>query len=282
MIARRCGWIGKGGKPSRDKAQRVGQGLEAKGRIRRVVTVADGQHRRDRIVLLGTRSAHKSPPTAELPHGTADSPHGTANITHGAAELPQGYGENAAGVRQIRGTGTAELPPELDSTTDAGNQTHSAHPPHRKTPLSPREDLRLAEQRGRGGFSDSDVAVFLEMVHGFAVPGSSEGLVRLRVTECSRWLAAKLPGLGNVGTFSNALWRVIRGQTRMARGFPLRPCQQSLTRLTSGFHQESLGLRSSLVGPGFHPAEPVPDLVAGDRLEHRFHEWDSMSWRRPT
>ncbi len=72
------------------------------------------------------------------------------------------------------------------------------------------------------------------------------------------------------------------GVTRMARGFPLRPCQQSLTRLTSGFHQESLGLRSSLVGPGFHPAEPVPDLVAGDRLEHRFHEWDSMSWRRPT
>ena len=70
-------------------------------------------------------------------------------------------------------------------------------------------------------------------------------------------------------------------QAGMARGFPLSRLNQGFTCFTSGYHQESLRFRPPLVGAGFHSAESVPDLVAGDRLEHLSHQRNSIDRRRP-
>jgi hypothetical protein len=104
QIASRCGWLLPNGKPASDKAQRIGQRLEAKGRIRRVVVISNGEHSRERIVITGTRAMG----TAKMPYGTSDLPYSTA-------EMPHPYGNNATPVGQICRTPTAKVPPELDS-----------------------------------------------------------------------------------------------------------------------------------------------------------------------
>jgi hypothetical protein len=58
----------------------------------------------------------------------------------------------------------------------------------------------------------------------------------------------------------------------VARGIPLRRRYQGFTCFTSRYHQKSLGVRSSLVGSGFHSAEVVGvDDLGEEQAEG--HQW---------
>jgi hypothetical protein len=125
-LARRCGWV-KDGKPSRSKVKRILKSLEAKGCLRRVVVVAEGQHKRERIVFDRSKVGG-----SELTHPGSNLSHPGSNLDQDGSKLTHTVAQDQTTPRvrndpppvQIQTTGGSNLDPELDSATDSGNQTH--------------------------------------------------------------------------------------------------------------------------------------------------------------